>query len=102
MGVGGGADGFEPLLTSAPSSSSSSETFEAGVSSSSSSQLSTRGAGAGFRGLVMEDDEEEEVLRERAERVLFRSVRAGLAGLVGGRAWGCKNLSGFVRTWWLW
>ena len=76
MGVGGGAAGFELVLTIASSSSSSPEMFEAGVSSSSSSQLSTRGAGAGLRGLLVEE-EEDEVLRERAERVLFRSVRAG-------------------------
>lgn len=72
MGVGGGAEGFEPRRVRASSSSSSDEPSKAGVSSSlseASSQESARGAGAGFRGV----EEEGVVLREREERVLFRS-----------------------------
>jgi hypothetical protein len=76
MGVGGGAAGLEGRRVRASSSSSSSKAPEPGasLSSSSSSQESASGAGAGFREFEGEDVVVEEVERERAERVLFRSA----------------------------
>lgn len=106
MGVGGGAEGFEPRRTRASSSSSSSSSGgviaegEASLSESASSHESARGAGAGLRAF---EGGEEEVVMEREERVAFRSVVGGLAGCVvwrmGGEGkGGIADLWGFVKT----